>query len=313
MKKILGLDLGSSSVGWAFILEDEMQSKILGAGVRLVSLSSDESNDFQKGKAISINKDRTLRRGARRSLQRFKQRRDAILRQFKSIGFITNEFNQAEDNTLFTHYSYAIRSKAATEAVTKEQFVRVLSILNKKRGYKSSRKDAPLVEGSQENDVIFDGMDVARKLYQQNLTPGQYALSVIEKGGEVPAFYASDLTNELKRIVTFQLVGNENLPPDLLDLVLNKSRNATYYFFDKILNIPIAENKGSKEDIKKQRFIWRAEAVSQKVDASVLAFIIGDLNDQISKSSNYFSHPISIKCGYWVNVINILYNFDYEQ
>lgn len=51
MKKILGLDLGSSSVGWAFILEDEMQSKILGAGVRLVSLSSDESNDFQKGKA----------------------------------------------------------------------------------------------------------------------------------------------------------------------------------------------------------------------------------------------------------------------
>lgn len=112
--------------------------------------------------------------------------------------------------------------------------------------------------------MIFDGMDVARKLYQQNLTPGQYALSIIEKGGEVPAFYASDLTNELKRIVTFQLVGNENLPPDLLDLVLNKSRNATYYFFDKILNIPIAENKGSKEDIKKQRFIWRAEAVSKR-------------------------------------------------
>lgn len=287
MKKILGLDLGSSSVGWAFILEDEMQSKILGAGVRLVSLSSDESNDFQKGNAISINKDRTLRRGARRGLQRFKQRRDAILRKFKSIGFITNEFKQAEDSTLFTHYSYAIRSKAATEAVTKEEFVSVLLMLNKKRGYKSSRKDAPLVEGSQENDVIFDGMDVARKLYQQNLTPGQYALSVLEKGGEVPAFYASDLTNELKRIVTFQLVGNENLPADLLDLVLNKSRNATYYFFDKILNIPIAENKGSKEDIKKQRFIWRAEAVSQKVDASVLAFIIGDLNDQISKSSNY--------------------------
>jgi CRISPR-associated endonuclease Csn1 len=130
-------------------------------------------------------------------------------------------------------------------------------------------------------------MDVARKLYQQNLTPGQYALSIIEKGGEVPAFYASDLTNELRRIVTFQLVGNENLPADLLDLVLNKSRNATYYFFDKVLNIPIAENKGSKEEIKKQRFIWRAEAVTQKVDVSVLAFIIGDLNDQISKSSNY--------------------------
>ena len=74
MRKILGLDLGSTSVGWAFVQEDDEQSKIIGAGVRVVPISTDEANDFQKGNAISINKNRTLARGARRGLQRFKLR-----------------------------------------------------------------------------------------------------------------------------------------------------------------------------------------------------------------------------------------------
>lgn len=32
MKKILGLDLGSTSVGWAFIHESDETTKIIGAG-----------------------------------------------------------------------------------------------------------------------------------------------------------------------------------------------------------------------------------------------------------------------------------------
>ena len=78
MKKILGLDLGTTSIGWAFIKEPEKGvagSEIVEMGVRIVPLSSDEENDFAKGNTISINADRTLKRGARRNLQRFKQRR----------------------------------------------------------------------------------------------------------------------------------------------------------------------------------------------------------------------------------------------
>ena len=59
MKKILGLDLGSTSVGWAFIHESEETTKIIGAGVRVVPISTDEATDFQKGNAISINKNRS--------------------------------------------------------------------------------------------------------------------------------------------------------------------------------------------------------------------------------------------------------------
>jgi CRISPR-associated endonuclease Csn1 len=287
MKKILGLDLGSSSVGWAFVQENEENTTILGAGVRIVSLTSDETNDFQKGKAISINKDRTLRRGARRGLQRFKQRREAILRKFKSIEFISKDFKYAEEGSFSTHQSYANRAKAATEKISQEQFVQVLLMLNKKRGYKSSRKAQEAINDGQEMGVELDGMEIAQKLYHQNITPAQYALPIVLEGGDVPEFYASDLTNELKRIVHFQLSVNSKLPQDLLECVLNKSRNATYYYFDKISGIQIAENKGTRDEIKKQKFTWRTSALTEKVDASVLAYILGDLNDQISKASGY--------------------------
>ena len=49
MKKILGLDLGTTSIGWAFIHESETdseQTEIIGAGVRLVPLSKDEIAEF---------------------------------------------------------------------------------------------------------------------------------------------------------------------------------------------------------------------------------------------------------------------------
>lgn len=91
MKKILGLDLGTTSIGWALVNEaedDTEKSGILRTGVRVIPLTTDESTDFEKGKPITVNADRTLKRGMRRNLQRYKQRRDnliEILRKHKII------------------------------------------------------------------------------------------------------------------------------------------------------------------------------------------------------------------------------------
>lgn len=79
MKKILGLDLGTTSIGWALVNEKENhdeQSSIIKLGVRVNPLSVDEQSNFEKGKAITTNADRTLKRSARRNLQRFKLRRE---------------------------------------------------------------------------------------------------------------------------------------------------------------------------------------------------------------------------------------------
>jgi CRISPR-associated endonuclease Csn1 len=159
MIKILGLDLGTTSIGWSFINEAENEnesSTIVNSGVRIVPLTTDEEADFKKGNTISINADRTLKRGARRGLQRFKQRREALLETFIKIKFIPTNFNYAETGLATTFFSYQLRAKSATEAVTKEELVKVLLMLNKKRGYKSSRKS----KTSEEGDAI-DGMKIA--------------------------------------------------------------------------------------------------------------------------------------------------------
>lgn len=90
MKKILGLDLGTTSIGWALVNEkenDNEQSSIIKLGVRVNPLSVDEQSNFEKGKAITTNADRTLKRSARRNLQRFKLRREKPIDVIKRTRF----------------------------------------------------------------------------------------------------------------------------------------------------------------------------------------------------------------------------------
>ena len=63
MKKIVGLDLGTASIGWAAINKAEKEgevSEILACGSRIVPLSTEEKDNFEKGKAITTNADRRL-------------------------------------------------------------------------------------------------------------------------------------------------------------------------------------------------------------------------------------------------------------
>lgn len=87
MKRILGLDLGTTSIGWALVNEAENkdeQSSIIKLGVRVNPLTVDESSNYEKGKAIETNQVRREKRGAHRNLQRYKQRRETLLSILKS-------------------------------------------------------------------------------------------------------------------------------------------------------------------------------------------------------------------------------------
>ena len=88
MKKILGLDLGVGSIGWALVNEAENESEessIIKLGVRVNPLTSDESQNFEKGKSITTNANRTLKRSSRRNLQRYKLRRENLIEILKEI------------------------------------------------------------------------------------------------------------------------------------------------------------------------------------------------------------------------------------
>lgn len=287
MKKILGLDLGTTSIGWSFINEAENSdevSSIINTGVRIVPLTTDEEADFKKGNTISINADRTLKRGARRGLQRFKQRRDALIETFSKIKFISTDFVYAETGKETTFSSYKLRAKSASEAVTKAELVQVLLMLNKKRGYKSSRK----AKTAEEGDAI-DGMAIATTLFENNLTPGQWVFNSLSTGGKyIPDFYRSDLQKELEKIVHFQnQFHSDKINNKLLEDIQGKSRAQTYQYFTRDLKIELAENKGSRDETKLQHYKWRNEALTNELDLKVLAFVITEINNQINQSSGY--------------------------
>ncbi|HUH34788.1 MAG TPA: hypothetical protein VL022_03070, partial [Moheibacter sp.] len=55
MKKILGLDLGTNSIGWALVQQDFKNKKgeILGMGSRIIPMSQDIIGEFGRGNSIS--------------------------------------------------------------------------------------------------------------------------------------------------------------------------------------------------------------------------------------------------------------------
>ena len=49
MKNILGLDLGSSSIGWSVIRENSEEQELVAMGSRVVSLTAAELSSFMTG------------------------------------------------------------------------------------------------------------------------------------------------------------------------------------------------------------------------------------------------------------------------
>ncbi|MBR2301461.1 MAG: type II CRISPR RNA-guided endonuclease Cas9, partial [Bacteroidaceae bacterium] len=243
---------------------------------------SDEKKDFEKGKSITTNADRTLKRGMRRNLQRYKLRRENLIECLKENNIINNESILCECSNKSTFETYRLRAKAATEEVTLEQFTRILLMINKKRGYKSNRKAKSGDEGS-----LIDGMSIAKVLYDENLTPGQYVYKQLSQGGKyIPEFYRSDLKTEFDKVFDKQ----SEFYPDILteetyNSLLEKGNRGTSNFFKEKFNILSADNKGENKKI--QAYRWRSNAVSKQLPIEEVVYVLCEINGQLSNSSNY--------------------------
>jgi len=292
MKTVLGLDLGTNSIGWALVKEAENESEkseIIRLGVRVNPLTVDELQNFEKGKSITTNADRTLKRSMRRNLQRYKLRRENLIKILKENNFITDETILSENGNFTTFETYRLRAKAATEEITLEQFARVLLMINKKRGYKSSRK----AKGN-EDGALIDGMEVAKKLYDEQLTPGQYCLELLQNGKKyLPDFYRSDLLQEFDRIFEKQMTFYpEVLTKELQEELRGKKRDAVWAicskaFKEKGFELVGTKRQGNAGDQKIENFVWRAKGLTEKLDLEQFVIVIQQINIQINSSSGY--------------------------
>ena len=299
-RNILGIDLGTTSIGFAQIIEGETpdQSEIIQIGTRVNPLTTDEQTNFEKGKPVSVNADRTLKRGARRNLDRYQLRRENLIDALLKAGIITKETVLAEDGKHTTHETWRLRAKAVTEKIEKEELARVFLTINKKRGYKSSRKAKNDDEGQ-----IVDGMAIAKRLYEENLTPGQLAFQLIWEGKRMlPDFYRSDLQSEFEKVWYKQ---KEFYPEIFTDEFYNnlkgKGQRATSAAFWGTYGFDTADIKDLEDGLKNERTIklnnrdkkklqaykWRSDAITKQLSKEEVAYVITEINNDLNRSSGY--------------------------
>lgn len=92
-RNIIGLDLGTNSIGWSWIQQlisptPTQPSEYLFngtpiirmSGSRIIPMPGDVTGSFERGETISKTKDRTAKRMARRMNERFQLRRERLNR-----------------------------------------------------------------------------------------------------------------------------------------------------------------------------------------------------------------------------------------
>lgn len=174
MKKILGLDLGVSSIGWAVVSESEEIRNILGMGSRIIPLSVDDKDEFSSGNKISKNQKRTIKRTQRKGYDRYQLRRKSMTK------FLLE--NKMFDEALFGLKPlelWGLRAKAVNEKIRLHELGRVLYHLNQKRGYKSSRSDANLEK--KDTDYVAEVKSRHQEIKDAGITIGQKFYAELKK------------------------------------------------------------------------------------------------------------------------------------
>jgi len=183
MKKVLGLDLGTNSIGWCLIekSDDNIPQRILRMGSRIVPISSDEESGYTKGNAVSKNAERTHKRTARKCYDRYQLRRQALMSLLKRLGM------EPSNELIFEQTPMKIwqtRADAATKKISLPELGRVLLHINQKRGYKHSRLnnfDAKETSYVQEVNSRYD------ELKAEGLTVGQHFALKLKKNEKTSA------------------------------------------------------------------------------------------------------------------------------
>ena len=108
MKKILGLDIGTNSIGWAFIESnayenpETLNGKLIDLGSRIIPMDGDALSKFESGAPESKAAARRGARSARRLNQRYKLRRSRLVEALQILEWLPDNFpNEKREPNLF--------------------------------------------------------------------------------------------------------------------------------------------------------------------------------------------------------------------
>ncbi|MFZ4928956.1 type II CRISPR RNA-guided endonuclease Cas9 [Chryseobacterium sp. Mn2064] len=119
-KNILGLDLGTNSIGWALIKQnfENKYGEILGMGSRIIPMSQDILGEFGKGNSVSQTAARTDYRGVRRLRERFLLRRERLHRVLNVLNFLPEHYaSQIDFEKRFGKFKVETEPKLAWKSI----------------------------------------------------------------------------------------------------------------------------------------------------------------------------------------------------
>jgi CRISPR-associated endonuclease Csn1 len=251
MSKILGLDLGTNSIGWAIRDTNKEGNQIVDANVIVFSQGVGE----EKGVEFSLASERTKHRASRKLYRRRKQRKTDLLNLLIGNGFCPlttdellvwsvykkgQEMKYPTENYEFSEWlkinPYEIRAKAVNTSVSKLELGRALYHMCQRRGFKSGRKDADAGK-----DLIQFKKEQVELEKHGFTTLGEYYYDLLQNNQKVrkTKFSADDEEVNSSRISYVEefnyLMKCQNIKKDLADK-----------FFDAIFfQRPLKSQKGS--------------------------------------------------------------------
>ena len=212
--RILGLDLGTSSIGWCL----GEPAKIVDMGVRIFP----EGMDRSRGEK-SLNQDRRLARNARRQTCRRRRRKEKL--KYRLIDFRLLPDDEARLATLFRENPYALRARALEERLEPWQLGRALYHLGQRRGYKSNRKT-----GKEKDGKVKQGITAIEKVMRAGgfSTLGAYLNSLDPYQQPIRGRYTARemYEDEFEQILAKQ----EKFHPELLDVAVRKKIFEAIFF-----------------------------------------------------------------------------------
>lgn len=270
MKKILGIDLGTNSLGWALVAENEA---LLDGGVIIFPKGNNE--DPKTGKESSYSQLRTQYRGARRRLYRRKLRRRRVLE-------IAQKFFGLNENDIFKDTSplslYKLRYEGLERILQPDELFRVCLYFAKKRGFLSNRKDL-MKENNKDLGTVKKGISDLEELIRNSgsRTLGEYYFNLISDH-----FKGKRLEERILERWTSRHMYEEEI-----DKIFNTQINLSNPHF----NIELGS------EIKKQIFYQRPLKSAKN--------LVGKCRLESSKRCMPRSHPVFQEFRAWQNINNL--------
>jgi len=275
-QRILGLDIGIASIGWALVDYDKdnlTNNKIIKSGVRIFTIAENPKT----GESLAL--PRRLARGARRTIKRKRKRLINIKNLFvKYLNISTNDIfleNNIYNDTNLKDV-WQLRDKALKRKLTNNELARVLTHIAKRRGYKSNRKVQE--QGDSEGKKVLNAIDENKKLLSSYLTIGQ-AIYQSTKQTKIRRNKKDDynhsisrdmLTDEIKIIFEKQIEFGNNLSDEFknkyMELFLNQIDFASV---DNMVGTCTLEGKSEKRASKRayssEEFVTISKLINTKL------------------------------------------------